>query len=153
LLHSWLGKWDSVKFRIMFEKIISFYLLLILCNKAFLFILNGLMLQYLLGINTRDILWQGNMFSRFISYWRSGLNINVCHFSFNQNELWTNWIQEIKQGSFIQQTQYFIPVEIDLSVVPARLGISLKSQSQKRFNERKYQYLKYKNKNHSGTDT
>ena len=30
---------------------------------------------------------------------------------------------EIKQGSFIQQTQYFIPMEIDLSVVPARLGI------------------------------
>ena len=26
---------------------------------------------------------------------------------------------EIKQGSFIQQTQYFIPVEIYLSVVPA----------------------------------
>ena len=32
---------------------------------------------------------------------------------------------EIKQGSFIRQTQYFIPVEIDLSVVPARLGISV----------------------------
>jgi hypothetical protein len=32
---------------------------------------------------------------------------------------------EIKQGSFIQQTQYFIPVEIDLSVVPARFGILL----------------------------
>jgi hypothetical protein len=30
---------------------------------------------------------------------------------------------EIKQGSFLQQTQYFVPVEIDLSVVPARLGI------------------------------
>jgi hypothetical protein len=30
---------------------------------------------------------------------------------------------EIKQGSFIQQTQYFKPVEIDLSVVSARLGI------------------------------
>jgi hypothetical protein len=30
---------------------------------------------------------------------------------------------EIKWGSFIQQTQYFIPVGIDLSVVPARLGI------------------------------
>ena len=30
---------------------------------------------------------------------------------------------EIKHGSFIQQTQYFISVEIDLSVVPARLGI------------------------------
>jgi hypothetical protein len=30
----------------------------------------------------------------------------------------------IKQGSFIQQTQYFIPAEIDLSVVPARLRIS-----------------------------
>jgi hypothetical protein len=29
----------------------------------------------------------------------------------------------------------------------------LKSQSQKRFNERKYQYLKYKNKNHSEPDT
>ena len=32
---------------------------------------------------------------------------------------------EIIQGSFIQQTQYCIPVEIDLSVVPARLGISV----------------------------
>jgi hypothetical protein len=31
---------------------------------------------------------------------------------------------EIKQGSFIQQTQYFIPVEIDLSIIQARLGIS-----------------------------
>jgi hypothetical protein len=27
------------------------------------------------------------------------------------------------------------------------------SQSQKRFNEWKYQYLKYKNQNHSGTNT
>jgi hypothetical protein len=36
---------------------------------------------------------------------------------------------EIKQGSFIQQTQYFIPVEIDLSVVPARLGISVPSDN------------------------
>jgi hypothetical protein len=31
---------------------------------------------------------------------------------------------EIKQGSFIQQTQFFIPVEIDLSVITTRLGIS-----------------------------
>ena len=31
---------------------------------------------------------------------------------------------EIKQGSFIQQTQYIIPVEIDLSTVPTHLGIS-----------------------------
>ena len=30
---------------------------------------------------------------------------------------------EIKQRPFIQQTQHFIPVEIDMSVVPARLGI------------------------------
>jgi hypothetical protein len=30
---------------------------------------------------------------------------------------------EIKQGSFIQQTQYFIQVEIDLSSVSARLRI------------------------------
>ena len=29
-----------------------------------------------------------------------------------------------KQGFFIQQTQYFIPVEIDWSVGPAGLGIS-----------------------------
>jgi hypothetical protein len=30
---------------------------------------------------------------------------------------------EMDKCSFIQHTQYFIPVEIDLSVVPARLGI------------------------------
>ena len=35
----------------------------------------------------------------------------------------------------------------------SRTLTKLKSQSQKCFNERKYQYLKYKNKNHSGTDT
>jgi hypothetical protein len=35
----------------------------------------------------------------------------------------------------------------------SRILTKSKSQSQKRFNERKYQYLKYKNKNHSGTDT
>jgi hypothetical protein len=35
----------------------------------------------------------------------------------------------------------------------SRTSTKLKLQSQKRFNERKYQYLKYKNKNHSGTDT
>jgi hypothetical protein len=32
---------------------------------------------------------------------------------------------EIKQGSFIQQTLYFIPVEIDLSVEPRMLEINL----------------------------
>ena len=35
----------------------------------------------------------------------------------------------------------------------SRTLTKLKSQSQKRFNERKYHYLKYKNKNHSRTDT
>jgi hypothetical protein len=35
----------------------------------------------------------------------------------------------------------------------SRTLTKLKSQSQKRFNEWKYQYLKYKNKNHSGPDT
>ena len=35
----------------------------------------------------------------------------------------------------------------------SRTLTKLKSQSQKRFNERKYQYLKYKKKNHSGPDT
>ena len=39
---------------------------------------------------------------------------------------------EIKQGSFIQQTQYFILVEIDLSVVTARLGIWLFHLSRRR---------------------
>ena len=39
------------------------------------------------------------------------------------------------------------------SIWSSRTLTKLKSQSQKRFNERKYQYLKYKNKNHSGTDT
>ena len=35
----------------------------------------------------------------------------------------------------------------------SRTSTKFKSQSQKRFKERKYQYLKYKNKNPSGTDT
>ena len=39
------------------------------------------------------------------------------------------------------------------SIWSSRTLTKLKSQSQKCFNERKYQYLKYKNKNHSGTDT
>jgi hypothetical protein len=39
------------------------------------------------------------------------------------------------------------------SIWSSRTLIKLKSQSQKRFKEQKYQYLKYKNKNHSGTDT
>ena len=39
------------------------------------------------------------------------------------------------------------------SIWSSRTLTKLKSQSQKRFNERKYKYLKYKNKNHSGTDT
>jgi hypothetical protein len=43
---------------------------------------------------------------------------------------------EIKQGSFIQQTQYFIPVEIDLSVVPARLGIRFFHLSRRTSNTR-----------------
>jgi hypothetical protein len=34
----------------------------------------------------------------------------------------------------------------------SRTLTKLKSQSQKHFSERKYQYLKYKNKNHSRTD-
>jgi hypothetical protein len=44
----------------------------------------------------------------------------VFHISFNQNKLWTNWRSNI---TLIQQTQYFIPVQTDLSVVSARLGI------------------------------
>jgi hypothetical protein len=35
----------------------------------------------------------------------------------------------------------------------SRTLTKVKSQSQKRFKERKYQYLKYKNKNYSGKDT
>ena len=51
------------------------------------------------------------------------------------------------QNSFI--VSFIVPPCFDGS----RTLTKLKSQSQKRFNERKYQYLKYKNKNHSGTDT
>ena len=39
------------------------------------------------------------------------------------------------------------------SIWSSKTLTKLKSQSQKCFNERKYQYLKYNNKNHSGTDT
>jgi hypothetical protein len=47
--------------------------------------------------------------------------IVVLHFSHSRSSIMSISKLEIKQGSYIQQTQYFIPVEIDLSVVPARL--------------------------------
>jgi hypothetical protein len=48
---------------------------------------------------------------------------------------------------------YFIIYRSSMLWWSSRTLTKLKSQSQKRFNERKYKYLKYKNKNHSGTDT
>ena len=48
---------------------------------------------------------------------------------------------------------YFIIYRFSMLWCSSRTLTKLKSQSQKRFNERKYQYLKYKNKNHSGLDT
>ena len=39
------------------------------------------------------------------------------------------------------------------SIWSSKTLTKLKSQSQKHFNEWKYQFLKYKNKNHTGTDT
>jgi hypothetical protein len=54
--------------------------------------------------------------------------------------------------NFLQIYQY-----LGIFVLPETsacdINKALKSQSQKSFNERKYQYLKYKNKNNSGTDT
>jgi hypothetical protein len=48
---------------------------------------------------------------------------------------------------------YFIIYRSSMLWWSSRTLTKLKSQSQKRFNEWKYQYLKYKNKNHSGPDT
>jgi hypothetical protein len=48
---------------------------------------------------------------------------------------------------------YFIIYRSSMPRWSSRTLTKLNSQSQKRFNERKYQYLKYKNKNHSGPDT
>jgi hypothetical protein len=48
---------------------------------------------------------------------------------------------------------YFIIYHSSMLWWSSRTLTKLKSQSQKRFNERKYQYLKYKNKNHSGPVT
>jgi hypothetical protein len=48
---------------------------------------------------------------------------------------------------------YFIIYRSSMLWCSSRTLTKLKSQSQKHFNERKYQYLKYKNKNHSGPDT
>jgi hypothetical protein len=48
---------------------------------------------------------------------------------------------------------YFIIYRSSMLCWSSRTLTKLKSQSQNRFNERKYQYLKYKNKNHSRQDT
>jgi hypothetical protein len=51
------------------------------------------------------------------------------------------------------RSKLFICIIYRSSIWSSKTLTKLKSQSQKRFNEWKYQYLKYKNKNHSGTDT
>ena len=48
---------------------------------------------------------------------------------------------------------YFIIYRSSMPRWSSRTLTKLNLQSQKRFNERKYQYLKYKNKNNSGPDT
>ena len=53
---------------------------------------------------------------------------------------------------WIARSKLFYCIIYCSSIWSSRTLTKLKSQSQKRFNERKYQYLKYKNKNHSGTD-
>ena len=53
----------------------------------------------------------------------------------------------------ISKLFYFIIYRSSMLWWSSRTLTKLKSQSQKYFNERKYQYLKYKNKNHSEPDT
>jgi hypothetical protein len=53
----------------------------------------------------------------------------------------------------ISKLFYFIIYRSSMLWWSSRTLTKLKSQSQKCFNERKYQYLKYKNKNHSEPDT
>ena len=141
------------------------------------------------------------MFSRFISYWRSGLNINVFPIvktNVGQIDLvlrlsdgtsekteipkragttdkyiptgiiyWVccikepcliSWIQFVHNSFWLKlkwnaRSKFFYCIIYRSSIWSSRTLTKLKSQSQKRFNERKYQYLKYKNNNHSGTDT
>jgi hypothetical protein len=50
-------------------------------------------------------------------------------------------------------TYHFMIYRYSMLWWSSRSLTKLKSQSQKCFKEQKYQYLKYKNKNHSGTDT
>jgi hypothetical protein len=52
-------------------------------------------------------------------------------------------------GQFVTRMHQFI----GMLWWSSRTLTKIKSQSQKRFNERKYKYLKYKNKNHSGMNT
>jgi hypothetical protein len=63
----------------------------------------------------------------------------------------TNPVFYTSGNRFVRRTGTF--GNLIFSLVSSRTLTKLKSQSQKLFNERKYQYLKYKNKNHSGTDT
>jgi hypothetical protein len=51
------------------------------------------------------------------------------------------------------RSKLFYYITYRSSIWSSRTLTTLKAQSQKSFNGRKYLYLKYKNKNHSGTDT
>jgi hypothetical protein len=67
-----------------------------------------------------------SMSLNFIKAWRNDkwYNKRVLIWRFTLALIKINYGQIGDQTSFIQETQYFIPVEIDLSVVTARLGIS-----------------------------
>jgi aromatic ring hydroxylase len=65
------------------------------------------------------------------------------------------WIRSMCRSIMCEQKTFFskAPYCFNISDMAVKTLTKLKSQSQKRFNERKYQYLKYKNKNNSGPDT
>jgi hypothetical protein len=69
-----------------------------------------------------------------------------------------SWIQFVHNSFWLKlkwnaRWKLFYCIIYRSSIWSSRTLTKLKSQSQKRFNERKYQYLKYKIKNHSGTNT
>jgi hypothetical protein len=118
-----------------FWKQYSLYCLL----QSFLFFLSvlweNLLRNYDINWKDLDKQWLFIMFLNFITAWRT---IN----------------DTIKRVLIWRFTLVLIKINYgQIGEWSSRTLTKLKLQSQKRFNERKYQYLKYKNKNHSGPDT
>ena len=83
-----------------------------------------------------------------LKYWVCCIKEPLFDLQFVHNLFWL----KLKWNA-ISKLLYCIIYRSSMLWWSSRTLTKLKSQSQKRFNERKYQHLKYKNKNHSGTDT